>query len=81
MHTFATMTCRSIATIRHLMFNGNRLRKLEYREEPQGKYYIPVEEYEQFPFTSSGRFALNKVYHYTKDGKYVQYTEQELADV
>ena len=68
---FAELTFRSVAAIRHLMFVGNRLRKLKYIEEPKGKYYIPTEEYTEFPFTASGRYSGNKVYHYTSNGEYV----------
>jgi hypothetical protein len=69
--TFANLTCRSVAAIRHLMFEGNRIRKLKYIEESKGKYYIPVEEYTEFPFTSSGRYSADKIYHYTPTGEYV----------
>ena len=75
---FAEKTCRGISAIRHLMFEGNKLRKLKYVEERPGKYYIPIEEYTNFPFTCSGRFAGNSVYHFTIDGKYIKYTEEEI---
>ena len=78
LYQFAEMTCRSVSTIRHLMFTGNKIRKLEYKEEPVGRYYIPVTEFTNFPFTSSGRYAADKVYHYTEDKQYVQFEEDEI---
>lgn len=81
MYQFASMTCRSISAIRNLMFKGNKLRKLKYIEEPKGQYYIPVEEYTEFPFTSTGRFAVNKVFHYTEDHQFVEYDEHELVNL
>jgi len=70
-YSFAELTFRSVAAIRHLMFEGNRIRKLKYLEEAKGKYYIPVEEYTEFPFTASGRYSAHKVYHYNCNGEYI----------
>lgn len=67
---FAAKTHRSIAAIRVLMFKGNQIRKLKYIEDPFLKYLIPVEEFTEFPFTTGGRFAQDKIYHYTEEGKY-----------
>lgn len=83
LYQFASMTCRSMSAIRHLMFTGNRIRKLRFVEEPPaaGRYFIPVEEYTDFPFTSSGRFSTDNVFHYTEDGEYIQYSEEELIQI
>lgn len=75
---FAEKTFRSISAIRHLMFDGNKLRKLKYVEDRPGKYYIPLEELTSFPFTCSGRFASNSVYHYNTEGQYIRYTDEEV---
>jgi len=80
LYSFAELTFRSVAAIRHLMFVGNRIRKLQYIEEPKGKYYIPVEEYTNFPFTTSGRYSSTKVYHYLENGESILYTPEELAE-
>lgn len=81
LYQFAEMTCRSVSTIRHLMFTGNKIRKLQYKEEPAGRYYIPVEEYTEFPFTSSGRYASDKVYKFTPSGAYELLEQYEIAQL
>lgn len=78
---FADMTFRSISAIRHLMFNGNKIRKLKYVEPKPGKYYIPVEEYNEYPFTSSGKFSGGAVFHFDSDGKYVCFSAEEIDKI
>ena len=78
LHYFAKLVNKSIGSLRYLMFTGNRIRKLKYIEEPVGKYNIPVSEYLEFPFTSTGRFASDKVYHFNEFGEVEYYSEEEL---
>lgn len=78
LHYFSKLVNKSIGSLRYLMFTGNRIRKLKYVEEPVGKYNIPVEEYLEFPFTSTGRFASDKIYHFTEFGEIEYYNDEEL---
>ena len=81
LHYFARLVNKSIGSLRYLMFTGNRIRKLKYIEEPVGKYNIPVSEYLEFPFTSTGRFAYDKVDHFTEFGEVDYYHDEEIQSL
>lgn len=75
---FAWLTNRSEQSVRHLMHNGNRVRKLKVKRIA-GKPFILKEELTQFPFTTAG--PVLAVFHYDEDGRVVDDADQaEVAD-
>lgn len=64
---FAFLIKRSEKCVYGLIRNGNALRHLRV-ERLFNKPLIPVSELTEFPFTGSGRFPLDDIYHYTADG-------------
>lgn len=81
LRVFAKLVNKSEGSLRYLMFKGNRIRKLKYIEAPLGKYNIPIEEYHEFPFTSAGRYATDKVYHFNKEGELEFFENDELQRI
>ena len=64
---FALITHRSEVNVRHLIHDGNRIRKLRCTHII-GKPMIPAIELCEFPFTLAGR-NIYEVYYYNKDGE------------
>lgn len=66
---FSWATRRSEVNTRHLMYRGNRVRRLKI-VYINGKPMIPYTEMLEFPFTMPGRNS-REVYHYDESGKQV----------
>lgn len=68
---FCAKIQREIPTVRHLLFDGNVVRKMHYIRD-RSKIFIPVEEYYGFPHVNSGKqyYGLD-IYHYNDKGERV----------
>lgn len=70
---FAAITDRSIRSTRHLVEDGNAIRKLKAFRD-RSRLMIPVVELTGYPLTDKGPTAgLRNIYHYNLvDGKYIK---------
>jgi hypothetical protein len=73
---FARVTNRTQQNVRHLMAQGNRVRRLR-SFYLAGKPFVPYEELTEFPFTSAGR--PERIYHYDATGHVVESPKVEVA--
>lgn len=66
---FSSIIKREIPTVRHLLFDGNVVRKMHYIRD-KSRIFIPVEELTGFPHVNSGRQSYGlDIYHYTEQGE------------
>jgi hypothetical protein len=67
---FAELTNRSIQATRHLIADGNSVRKLKAFRD-RSRLMIPVTELTGYPFTNQGASNPKEIYHYVfnEDGK------------
>ena len=65
---FCSIIKREIPTVRHLLLDGNTVRKMHYIRD-RSKIFIPVEELTGFPHVNSGRQSYGlDIYHFDENG-------------
>lgn len=71
---FAKALNRSVTSTRHLVEDGNSIRKLKAFRD-RSRLMIPVTEIFGYPFIESGPGANRKIYHYREleGGRYERY--------
>lgn len=75
---FAMLTNRSPQTIYNLVRHGNSIRRLK-GVKIETFVLIPAKELEDFPFTNTGRYAKDSIYHYSHEGEVIKSELEELV--
>lgn len=66
---FCSIIQREIPTVRHLLLDGNKVRKMHYIRD-RSKIFIPVEELTGYPHVNTGRQSYGQdIYHFTENGE------------
>lgn len=60
---FASLCHRTVTSTRHLLEDGNNIRKMKYFRD-RSRLLIPVAEITGYPLVDSGPGNTDKIYHY-----------------